>query len=573
MGPLDHEPPFPPRTPTIKSRQNSCQPRQSVLCPVAHGKTPLPVSDLVSEIDSLMFSQLFQKKRGTWKDDALAGLTVALALVPGSIAFAFVAGVPPISGLYAGFFVCLITAAFGGRPGMISSAAGSLAVVMIALVAEGDRLGGPGAGVEYLFLAVVLMGLIQVLVGLLKLGRLIRLVPHSVMMGFVNGLAIVVFISQLRMFRERQGGEVGDWLQGPPLFIMLGLVALTMAIVYLVPKFTKKIPASLVAIITVSLIVLFGVDTQTVGDLSSVKGAFPMPHLPGVPLTWETLKFVAPYALIFSMVGLVETLMTLQLIDEITETRGKGNREAIALGAANMVSGFFKGMGGCALVGESLINISSGGRGRMSGVIAASALLAFILFGSPLIDQIPIAALTGVMFVVVIATFEWSSFKTIGKVPMTDVLVIVVVTAITVWHDLAVAVLSGVILSALVFAWKSSQNVRRSLLSDAEGERIYGLEGLLYFGSVRDFSEKFDPASDPDQVVLDFLHVRVCDLSGLEAIRALAERYRKIDKELHLRHLSPDCRRMLERAGTLVDLQVADDDPEYLVARLGGKEA
>lgn len=516
-----------------------------------------------------MFSQLLQKKRGTWKDDALAGLTVALALVPGSIAFAFVAGAPPLSGLYAGFFVCLITAAFGGRPGMISSAAGSLAVVMIALVAEGDRRSGPGSGLEYLFMAVILMGMIQVGVGLLRLGRLIRLVPHPVMMGFVNGLAIVVFISQLRMFRERDGAAVGDWMQGPPLYTMVGLVALTMAIVYLLPRFVKKVPASLVAIIAVSLVVVFGLETPTVGDLSSVKGPFPMPHLPDVPWTWETLRFIAPYALIFSMVGLVESLMTLQLIDEITETRGKGNREAIALGVANMVAGLFKGMGGCALVGESLINISSGGRGRMSGVIAASALLAFILFGSPLIDRIPIAALTGVMFVVVIATFEWSSFKTIGKVPLTDVLVIVTVTLITVWHDLAVAVLSGVILSALAFAWKSSKNVRRTTLADSEGERIYGLEGLLYFGSVRDFSEKFDPANDPGQVVLDFHDARVCDLSGLEAIRALAERYRKVGKVLHVRHLSPDCRRMLERVGTLVDVQVADDDPAYLVARLG----
>lgn len=519
-----------------------------------------------------MFSHFFRKKRGTWKDDTLAGLTVALALVPGSIAFAFVAGAPPLSGLYAGFFVCLITAAFGGRPGMISSAAGSLAVVMIALVAEGDRRGGAGAGLEYLFFAVILMGGIQVLVGLLKLGRLIRLVPHPVMMGFVNGLAIVVFISQLSMFRERHGAVVGDWLHGSSLYTMLGLVALTMGIVYVLPRVTKKIPASLVAIITVSLLVSLGVETQTVGSLSSVKGAFPLPHWPGVPCTWDTLWFIAPYSLIFAMVGLVETLMTLQLIDEVTETRGKGNREAIALGAANMIAGCFKGIGGCALVGESLINISSGGRGRMSGVIAASALLAFILLGSPLIDQIPIAALTGVMFVVVIATFEWSSLKTIGKVPFSDVLVIAVVTGVTVWHDLATAVLSGVILSALVFAWKSSRNVRRSLLADSTFTRVYGLEGLLYFGSVRDFAEKFDPAKDPAQVVLDFRDARVCDLSGLEAIRALADRYQNVGKTLQLRHLSSDCRRMLERAGSLVDVQVAEDDPVYLVARLGHHE-
>lgn len=515
-----------------------------------------------------MFSSLFQKKRGSWKDDALAGLTTALALVPGSIAFAFVAGVSPISGLYAGFIVCFITAAFGGRPGMISSAAGSLAVVMVALVTEGNERGGEGAGFEYLLLAVMLMGAIQVLIGALRLGRLIRLVPHPVMMGFVNGLAIVVFLSQLKMFRARDGAVVGDWLQGPALAIMLGLVALTMAIVYGLPRFTKKVPSSLAGIAVVSLIAACGLPTQTVGDLSSVQGALPTPHWPGVPLTWETLRFVGPYAIILALVGLIESLMTLQLIDEVTETRGKGNRECVALGAANLVAGAFKGMGGCALVGESLINIGSGGRGRMSGVIAALALLTFILVGSPLIDRIPIAALTGVMFVVVIATFEWTSFRTIGKVPHSDVLVVVAVTAITVWQDLALAVISGVVLSALVFAWKSAKHVRLSVVADSAEKRIYRLEGLLYFGSVRDFAERFHPASDPQQVVLDFHEARVCDLSGLEAIKALAGRYKNIGKSLELRHLSPDCRRMLERAGDLVQVKVAADDPIYLVARI-----
>jgi sulfate permease, SulP family len=518
-----------------------------------------------------MFSQLFQKKRGTWKDDALAGLTTALALVPGSIAFAFVAGVPPISGLYAGFIVCLITAAFGGRPGMISSAAGSLAVVMVALVNAGNQRGGEGAGFEYLLLAVILMGAIQVVIGLLKLGRLIRLVPHPVMMGFVNGLAIVVFLSQLKMFRERDGAVVGDWLGGDELATMLGLVALTMAIVYVLPRFTKKVPSSLVAIGVVSMAALTGLPTQTVGDLSSVQGALPMPHWPAVPMTWETLTFVMPYAVILALVGLIETLMTLQLIDELTETRGKGNRECLALGAANLVAGTFKGMGGCALVGESLINIGSGGRGRMSGVIASLALLAFILVGAPLIDRIPIAALTGVMFVVVIATFEWTSFKTIGKVPFSDVLVVVAVTAITVWQDLAVAVISGVVLSALVFAWKSAKHVRLSVVEDSEETRIYRMEGLLYFGSVHDFAEKFNPAADPPRVVLDFHEARVCDLSGLEALKSLAGRYRKLGKTLEVRHLSPDCGRMLERAGDLIEVKVAEDDPVYLVARIPAK--
>ncbi|MEO5916881.1 MAG: SulP family inorganic anion transporter [Luteolibacter sp.] len=517
-----------------------------------------------------MFSSLFQKKRGSWKDDSLAGLTTALALVPGSIAFAFVAGVPPISGLYAGFIVCLITAAFGGRPGMISSAAGSLAVVMVALVAEGNRRGGAGAGFEYLLLAVILMGFVQISVGVLRLGRLIRLVPHPVMMGFVNGLAIVVFLSQLRMFRHREGAVVGDWLHGQALVTMLGLVGLTMAIVYLLPRFTKKVPSSLVAIVVVSLIGAFGLPAQTVGDLSSVRGALPVPHLPGVPLTWETFRFVGPYAVILAMVGLVETLMTLQLIDELTESRGKGNRECVALGAANLIAGSFKAMGGCALVGESLINIGSGGRGRMSGVIAALALLAFILIGAPLIDRIPIAALTGVMFVVVTATFEWTSFKTIGKVPFSDVLVIVAVTAITVWHDLAQAVICGVILSALVLAWKSAKHVNLSVVEDSDEKRIYRLEGLLYFGSVRDFAEKFKPDEDPREVVVDFHEARVCDMSGLEAIKALAGRYAKIGKTLSVRHLSHDCGRMLERAGDLVRVEVAEDDPIYLVARIAG---
>ena len=516
-----------------------------------------------------MFSQLFQKKRGTWKDDLLAGLTVALALVPGSIAFAFVAGAPPISGLYAAFIVCLITASFGGRPGMISSAAGSLAVVMISLVAEGDRRGGAGAGMEYLFLAVVLMGVMQIGIGVLKLGRLIRLVPHPVMMGFVNGLAIVVFLSQLRTFRERHGAEVGAWLQGTALYSMLGLVALTMAIVYLLPRFTKKVPSSLVAIVVVSVVAAFGLHCQTVGDLSSVRGAFPLPHLPQVALDWETFRFIAPYALIFALVGLIESLMTLQLIDEITGIRGKGNRECIALGAANIVAGFFKGMGGCALVGESLINISSGGRGRISGVTAAVAMLLFILFGAPLIDRIPIAALTGVMFVVVIATFEWSTFKMIGKIPLPDLLVVVAVTGITVWHDLAVAVFSGVILSALVFAWKCSKNLRRTIISDTETERVYRMEGLLYFASVQDFAAKFNPADDPSRVVADFHEARVCDLSGLEAIRSLSERYKKAGKTLKFRHLSHDCRQMLERAGSLVEVETTEDDPDYLIARLG----
>lgn len=505
-----------------------------------------------------MFLEILKKKRGSWTADGLAGLTTALALVPGSIAFAFVAGVPPISGLYAGFIVCLMTAVLGGRPGMISSAAGSLAVVMVAVVTEGNQRGGAGAGFEYLLLTVMLMGGIQVAIGVLKWARLIRLVPHSVMMGFVNGLAIVVFLSQLKMFREREGPVVGDWLEGSELWTMIGLCALTMAVVYGFPKITKKVPSTLVGIALVSVIAAFGLDTRTVGDLSSVQGKLPVLHLPQVPLTLETLTFVFPYALILAMVGLIETLMTLQLVDEVTDTRGKGNREALALGAANVIAGAFKGMGGCALVGESLINIGSGGRGRMSGVFAALALLAFMLFGAPLIDRIPIAALTGVMFVVVIATFEWASFRMIGKIHLSDLLVIAAVTLITVWKDLAIAVVVGVILSALVFAWKSSKHIHLNIIRESDGERVYGLEGLLYFGSVRDFLDQFKPTTDPERVVVDFAKARICDLSGMEALRSLSARYDNVGKILEIQNLSPDCQRMLSRLGLLSSLTITN---------------
>jgi len=510
----------------------------------------------------------FVKKRGNMKDDVLSGMTVAFALVPEAIAFAFVAGVPPLTGMYAAFIVCLITSLFGGRPGMISAAAGSLAVVMVALVVEGNIRGGAGAGLEYLLATVVLMGAIQILIGWLRLGRFIRLVPHPVMMGFVNGLAVVIFLAQLGMFRERQGAIVGDWLVGSAMLTMLGLVLLTMLIIHFLPKFTKAIPSSLAAILLVTGVVMLGVNTQTVGDLSSVAGGFPMPHLPHVPFTWDTLVFIFPYAVILAAVGLIESLMTVQLVDELTETRGRGNREAVVLGFANVVAGFFKGMGGCALIGQTLINIRSGGRGRTSGIVAALCLIAFILVGSPFIDRIPIAALTGVMFIVVISTFEWATFNTVGKAPKSDILVIAIVTGVTVAFDLAIAVLVGVIVSALVFAWKSAKHVQIKISKDEDNERTYMLEGLLYFGSVREFSERFDPSSDPDNVVVDFRESKVCDLSGLEALNALAERYRKLGKTLHLRHLSPDCRDMLQQAGTLVDIEVMDDDPHYSVARV-----
>jgi SulP family sulfate permease len=515
-----------------------------------------------------MLFNLFRKKHGNFKDDTLSGLTVALALVPEAIAFAFVAGVPPLTGLYAAFFVGLITATFGGRPGMISGATGALAVVMVALVAEGEAIGGTGAGLEYLFATVVLMGFIQIIVGALQLGRLIRLVPHPVMMGFVNGLAIVIFLAQLGMFKERNGAVTGDWLSGSAMWTMLGLTALTMAVIHFLPKLTKAVPSSLVAILLVTGLAFLGFNTQVVGDLASVQGSLPQLHLPHVPFNMETLMFILPYSCILAAIGLIESLMTLQLVDELTETRGQGNRECIAQGAANVVTGFFQGMGGCAMIGQSLINIRSGGRGRTSGIVAAVALLVFILVGAPLIDRIPIAALTGVMFMVVIGTFSWATFSTFGKVPKSDILVIVIVTSVTVAFDLAVAVLVGVLVSALIFAWKSAQHVRLITLQDEHGQRTYLLSGLLYFGSVREFSEQFRPHEDPADVVLDCRDTRVCDLSGLEAINNLAERYRKAGKTLHLRHLSPDCRIMLKNAGKLVDVEVMDDDPHYTVARI-----
>lgn len=511
---------------------------------------------------------LFTKKssRVDFKDEILSGLTVAIALVPEAIAFAFVAGVPPLSGLYAAFIVGLITALFGGRPGMISGATGALAVVLVHVVQIGNER-GEGLGFEYLLATVVLAGLIQLVLGLLRLGRFIRLVPHPVMMGFVNGLAIVIFLSQISMFRERVGGEVGDWLTGASLGIMLGLVVLTMAIIHFLPKLTRAVPSSLVAILVVTGIVLAGVETQTVSDLASVKGGLPTPHVPQLPLDWTTLAAIAPYALIVALVGLIESLMTLQLIDEITETRGHGNRECVVQGIANITAGFFKGMGGCAMIGQSLINIKSGGRDRLSGVVAALSLLLFIVVGSGVIDQIPIAALVGVMFMVVIGTFEWATFQTFGRVPKSDIIIILVVTSVTVWQDLAIAVLAGVIASALVFAWKSAQHVRLRPEVQDDGSWLCKLQGLLYFGSVREFSERLAPSKAPDLVVVDFLEARVCDYSSIEAINNLAERYASAGKQLKLRHLSPECRKLLRNAAHLVEVDIIED-PIYHVAKI-----
>jgi SulP family sulfate permease len=497
-------------------------------------------------------------ERGCPKNDILSGLTVALALVPEAVAFAFVAGVEPLVGLYAAFMVGLITAVIGGRPGMISGATGALAVVMVSLVAL--------HGVEYLFATVVLMGLFQVLIGVLRLGKFIRMVPHPVMLGFVNGLAIVIFLAQLSTFKTKDSSGELQWLQGEQLWIMLGLVALTMAIIRYLPNLTKAIPSALAAIIVVSLaVILLGMDSRTVGDLASIAGGLPEFHIPMVPFNLETLWIILPYAIILAAIGLIESLLTLSLIDEITDTRGRGNKECVGQGVANTVTGMFGGMGGCAMIGQSMINVNSGGRGRLSGISAALFLLVFILFASGLIEMIPLAALTGVMFMVVIGTFEWSSFRIMGKIPRTDAFILVLVSAVTVATDLAIAVVVGVIVSALVFAWQHAKHIKVKSYTNEMGGKVYELEGPLFFASVKNFQDLFDPKNDPDDVVVEFQNSRVYDHSAIEAIDSLAERYLNVKKRLHLRHLSPECTKLLQKAGDLVEVNLIED-PRYHVA-------
>ncbi len=568
---------------------------------------------------------------GSPRAEILSGLTVALALVPEAVAFAFVAGVPPLVGLYAAFIMCLLTSIFGGRPGMISGATGAMAVVVVSLVAN--------YGIGYLFPAVVLCGLIQIVVGLLRLGKLIRIVPHPVMLGFVNGLAIVIMMAQFASFKSLNPNGAMSFLEGNRLWIMLGLVALTMAIIAFLPRLTKAVPSSLAAIIVVSLIgiglnstqkgeasdgaplrtvrdVLVdstqaaavtsaqrakdaqalasldlpeGVDVVTHGhavvpltseetqaaiesvDVAAVgiAGGLPRPawwdfDLPSFSL--ETLWIILPFSLILAGVGLIESLMTMTLVDELTETRGSGNRECIGQGVANVTCGALGGMGGCAMIGQSLINVKSGGRGRLSGITAACALILFILFLAPYIEMVPIAALVGVMFMVVIGTFEWTTLQTWRRIPIPEVLIMLVVTAYTVvMHDLATAVILGVALSALVFAWNKSKHLVADVQINEHGSKIYQLHGVLFFGSVTRFRDLFTPQNDPDDVIIDFYFSRVYDQSGLEAINALTERYQKLGKRVHLRHLSEDCRRLLDRAGDLVEVNISED-PHYHVA-------
>ena len=496
--------------------------------------------------------------RACFQNEMLSGLTVALALVPEAVAFAFVAGVDPLVGLYAAFMVGLLAAIFGGRPGMISGATGAMAVVMVALVAQ--------HGVEYLFITVVLTGLIQIGAGLLRLGKYIRIVPYPVMLGFVNGLAIVIFLAQLQHFQISLPDGSQEWLTGSKLWTLLAMIALTMAIIHYLPKLSQIIPSALAAIIVVSLLVLFlDIDTNTVGDLASIEGGFPSFHIPAVPFNLETLHIILPYAFILAAVGLIESLLTLTLIDDVTNTRGRGNRECIGQGIANSVTGFFGGMGGCAMIGQSMINVNSGGRQRLSGIAAALFLLCFILFASDLIEAIPMAALIGVMFIVVLGTFEWSSLRIMGKIPRTDAFIIILVSGITVATDLAMAVVVGVIVSALVFAWEHASHINVTAYDDEAGSRIYELNGPLFFGSVKNFQDLFNPEDDPKDVIIEFQNSRVADHSAIEAIDNLADKYIRAGKTLHLRHLSPECCILLEKAGDLVEVNVLED-PRYSVA-------
>lgn len=525
------------------------------------------------------------------KDDILSGLTVALALVPEAVAFAFVAGIDPLVGLYGAFMMGLITSLFGGRPGMISGATGAMAVVMAHLIQQGNKVGMSMAtpvenlGLQWLFITLLLVGVIQGAAGLLRLGKFVRLIPHPVMMGFVNGLAIVIFISQLGMFRQTVNGHT-EWIQGTDLYIMLGLVGLTMGIMFLLPKLTNKIPAALAAIVVVAIVTITGAaEVSTVGSFirdgggQGLEGSLPTFQFQLFGLL-DTIDghwgLVVSTAFLLAAVGLIESLMTLNLIDEMTDTRGSGNREAVAQGAANVVNGLFGGMGGCAMIGQSIINVNSGGRGRLSGFVAAVALLCFILFGAPLIEQIPIAALVGVMFMVVIGTFAWSSFRIIRKIPKSDAFVLVAVSAITVWQDLAIAVIVGVIISALVFAWKNAIMIRARKHIKEDGTKVYEIWGPLFFGSVQNFNSKFDAATDPDSIEVDFIESRVSDHSGVEAVSNLAKKYIDLGKKIKLTHLSPECKTLLLRAdpGFEAIIESSIDDPRYyVVTDLLDKEA
>ncbi|WP_075603671.1 SulP family inorganic anion transporter [Saccharicrinis aurantiacus] len=527
------------------------------------------------------------------KNEVLAGITVSLAMIPEVVAFAFVARIDPLVALSGAFIIGLISALFGGRPGLISGAAGAVAVIFVHLISEGHARGMAmevpieNMGYFYLLAAVVLMGIIQIVSGVFKLGKFIRLIPHPVMLGFVNGLAIVIFWAQIKMFTHKHLEVAADglktyadvWMHGPELYTMIGLVLFAMAVIYLLPKATKKLPAALTAIIITTLIVIFAdLDVSTVGSYiregggEGLKGKFPTPNTDlwaNLPFNWDTLKFILPYSFLAASVGLIESLMTMNLVDELTETRGNGNRECIAQGAGNMLSGLFGGTGGCGMIGQTIININSGGRGRLSGVTMAVTLLFFILFADKYIEQVPIAALVGVMFVMVIETFAWSSLRILNKIPIGDAVVLVVVSVVTVVFDLAIAVFVGVIISALVFSWQSAKRISaRKRRIDEEDKAIYEIWGPLFFGSTKEFNEKFDIKADPSSIEIDFLESRVSDVSGVEAITNIIDKYKAANKYVTLKHLSEDCIKLLLKADAGLDKRIVRDidDPRYYVA-------
>ncbi|AIM37824.1 SulP family inorganic anion transporter [Empedobacter brevis] len=497
------------------------------------------------------------KQKINYKNEILAGLAVAMTMIPESLSFAILAGLSPLTGLYAAFLMGIVTAILGGRPGMVSGGAGATVVVLIALAAS--------HGVEYLFAAVILAGVLQFSVGIFKLGKFVRLIPQPVMYGFLNGLAVIIFMAQVAQFKVVENGIEG-WMQGPALYLMAGLTLLTIAIVFILPKFTKAVPASLVAIIVVfGIVYFFGIDTKKVIDIASVGGSLPSFHIPSIPFTLETLKIIFPYALVMAGVGLIESLLTLNMVDEITSTKGQSNREAAAQGIANITNGFFGGMGGCAMVAQTLVNIGAGGRARLSAIVAAIAILLIILVAGPVIEQIPMAALVGVMMMVAIGTFEWVSFRIINKMPRHDIFIGMLVAVITVLlHNLALAVLIGVVISALVFAWESAKRIRARKYVDEDGVKHYEIFGPLFFGSAMAFTEKFDVKNDPDEVIIDFKESKVVDMSAIEALNKITEKYHKEGKKLHLRHLSQDCRQLLKNAETVIDVNIIED-PTYKV--------
>lgn len=497
------------------------------------------------------------KQKVAYKTEVLAGLTVAMTMIPESLSFAILAGFPPLVGLYGAFIMGIITAIFGGRPGLISGGAGATVIVLIALMKS--------HGLEYVFAAVAVAGIIQIVVGLLKLGKFIRLVPQPVMFGFVNGLAVIIFMSQLEQFKTVVNGQK-EWLTGSPFLTMVGLVALTIAIILILPKITKAVPASLVSIIIVfGIVLLFNINTKQVVDIAKVSGDLPPFHIPQIPFTLETLKIILPYGLIMAAVGLTEGLLTLNLVDEITGTKGNSNRECLAQGTANIANGFFFGMGGCPMIAQTLVNLSSGSRARLSGIVAALTILVIILVGAPVIELLPMAALTGVMIMVAIGTFEWASFKAFTKMPKHDIFVMLVVTLITIFlHNLALAVLIGVIISALVFAWESAKRIRARKYVDENGVKHYELFGPLFFGSTTAFAEKFDVQNDPKEIIIDFAESRISDMSAIDAVNKITERYSAVGKTVHLKHLSNDCVELLKNAAAIIDVNIMED-PTYKV--------